>query len=142
MILCITPNPAIDRTVILPGLVFGNVHRAQKVIVSAGGKGLNVARSIRSLGGEPLCMGFAGGHNGQLLAELAQKDGFHAAWTWLNSETRTCTILVSQDGDATVVNEPGLPVSSSDWERLRQDVLERLPFVRRACISGSLPPAY
>lgn len=141
MILCITPNPAIDRTIILPRLVLGGVHRAQKIIVAAGGKGLNVARSIRTLGGEPLCMGFAGGHNGRLLADLAQNDGFRCAWTWLNAETRTCTILVSQPGDATVINEPGMPVSASDWKRLQQDVLGQLTAVGQVCISGSLPPA-
>lgn len=141
MILCITPNPAIDRTIILPNLVLGNVHRAQEIIVAAGGKGLNVARTIGALGGEPLCMGFAGGHNGRLLADLADNDGFHSAWTWLDSETRTCTILVSPDGDATVINEPGMPVSASDWKRLQQDVREQLPAVRQVCISGSLPPA-
>ena len=141
MILCITPNPAIDRTIILPGLALGSVHRAQEVIVAAGGKGLNVARTIRTLGGEPLCMGFAGGHNGRLLADLAQGDGLHASWTWINAETRTCTILVSQSGDATVINEPGTPVSASDWRRFQQDVLEQLPVVEQVCISGSLPPA-
>jgi len=141
MILCITPNPAIDRTILLPGLVLGNVHRAQKVIVAAGGKGLNVARAIRTLGGGPLCMGFAGGHTGRLLAELAEKDGFHSAWTWIDSETRTCTILVSQDGDATLINEPGIPVSTFDWGRLRQDILAQLSSVGLVCISGSLPPA-
>lgn len=141
MILCITPNPAIDRTLILPHIVLGRVHRAQEIIVAAGGKGLNVARAIRTLGGKPLCMGFAGGHNGQLLAELAQHDGFHSAWTWTDSETRTCTILVAQEGDATLINEPGMPVSTADWARLRQDILAQLPLVGLVCISGSLPPA-
>ena len=141
MILCITPNPAIDRTLIIPSLVLGRVHRAQEMIVAAGGKGLNVARAIRTLGGEPVCMGFAGGHHGRLLADLAQHDGFHSAWTWTEAETRTCTILVAQDGDATVINEPGMPVSTADWGRLRQDILAQLSSVGLVCISGSLPPA-
>ena len=141
MILCITPNPAIDRTLILPHIVLGRVHRAQEIIVAAGGKGLNVARAIRTLGGEPLCMGFAGGHTGRLLADLAQHDGFHSAWTWTDSETRTCTILVAQEGDATLINEPGMPVSTADWGRLKQDILVQLPSVGLVCISGSLPPA-
>ncbi len=64
MILCITPNPAVDRTILLPSLVVGRIHRAQNILVAEGGKGLNVARTIRRLGGEPLCMGFLGGHNG------------------------------------------------------------------------------
>ena len=141
MILCITPNPAIDRTLVLPSVMLGNVHRAQNVIVAAGGKGLNVARAIRTLGGEPLCMGFAGGYNGQLLSELARTEGLTSSWTWLKSETRTCTILVSTNGDATVINEPGMPVTSADWKRLQQDIHNHLPPGSLVCISGSLPPA-
>lgn len=140
MILCITPNPAIDRTLIVPNLALGNVHRAQQIIVAAGGKGLNVARAIRTLGGESLCLGFAGGHSGRLLADLAQSEELDSAWTWTDSETRTCTILVSQDGDATEIDEPGLPVSKSDWKRLRRNVRKYISLANFVCISGSLPP--
>jgi 1-phosphofructokinase family hexose kinase len=140
MILCITPNPAIDRTLLLPKLDFGNVHRAQGVIVAAGGKGLNVARAIQMLGGQPFCMGFAGGHSGRLLADLAQEEGLRASWTWTHAETRTCTILVTENRDATVINEPGKPVTSSDWRQLRQDVEKQLSSVNLVGISGSLPP--
>jgi 1-phosphofructokinase family hexose kinase len=139
MILCITPNPAIDRTLVLPGMTPGDVHRAQKIIVAAGGKGLNVARAIRTLGGDPLCMGFTGGHTGRLLTELAERDGLRLSWTWTNADTRTCTILVTPDGDATVINEPGAPLSSEDWKRLQQDVQQQLSSTRLVCISGSLP---
>jgi 1-phosphofructokinase family hexose kinase len=140
MIICITPNPAIDRTIILPSLVVGNVHRAQKNIVAAGGKGLNVARAIRTLGGEALCMGFAGGHTGDWLAELAQREGLHSSWTWTDAETRICTIVVAQNADATVINEPGTPVSASDWKQLQQDVQGQMLSANTVCISGSLPP--
>jgi 1-phosphofructokinase family hexose kinase len=139
MILCITPNPAIDRTLILPQLIPGEVHRAKKVIVAAGGKGLNVARAIRILGGNALCLGFAGGHAGRLLADLAQTEGLHSSWTWTTSETRTCTILISEEGDATEIDEPGLSVSKSDWKELQQEVSRHLSSTDRVCISGSLP---
>jgi 1-phosphofructokinase family hexose kinase len=140
MILCITPNPAIDRTIIVPSLVLGSVNRAERSIVAAGGKGLNVARTIRILGGESLCMGFAGGHTGRLLADLSQNVGLHSSWTWINSETRTCTILVSRHDDATVINEPGMLVSKSDWKRLQQDVRKHVSSAGLVCVSGSLPP--
>ena len=140
MILCITPNPAIDRTLLLPSLKLGHVHRAEKIIVAAGGKGLNVARTIRILGGRPLCMGFAGGYNGRLLADLAQNEGLDSSWTWTDSETRTCTILIPLNEDATVINESGTPVAAADWERLRRAVRAQLSSIDRACISGSLPP--
>jgi 1-phosphofructokinase family hexose kinase len=140
MILCLTPNPAIDRTILLPNLVPGDVQRAEKVTVAAGGKGLNVARVIRTLGGDPLCMGFAGGHMGHSLADLAQDEGLNSVWTWVNTETRICIILVSAYDDATVINEPGMPVTSSDWKRLRRDMRRKVPAASSVCISGSLPP--
>ena len=140
MIICITPNPAIDRTIILPSLVLGSVQRAERSIVAAGGKGLNVARAIHTLGGKALCIGFAGGHMGHLLADLAQNEGLHFSWTWINSETRTCIILVSQNGDATVINEPGTSVSKSDWKRLQRDVRKHISSAGLVCLSGSLPP--
>jgi fructose-1-phosphate kinase PfkB-like protein len=140
MILCITPNPAVDRTILLPSLIVGRVHRAQKVMIAAGGKGVNVARTIRRLGGEPLCMGFAGGNYGRLLSDLTQNERLNPHWTWTNAETRSCTILVSQNTDATVINEPGLPVKDSDWKRLKRDIRRNIPAAGLVCLSGSLPP--
>jgi 1-phosphofructokinase family hexose kinase len=140
MIICITPNPAIDRTILVPRLVLGSINRAERNIVAAGGKGLNVARAIHTLRGESLCMGFAGGHAGHLLADLAQNEGLNSSWTWTNFETRTCTILVSLNGDATVINEPGAPVSKSDWKRLQRDVRKHVSSAGLVCVSGSLPP--
>ena len=55
MILCLTPNPAIDRSLYVDELKIGEVHRAKKTLAVAGGKGINVARAIRTLGGNPLC---------------------------------------------------------------------------------------
>ena len=140
MIICITPNPAVDRTLTLSQLIPGEVHRAEKVMIAAGGKGLNVARSIRTLSGQPLCMGFVGGHAGRLLSDLAQEEGLDCSWTWVNTETRNCMILVSSHGDATVINEPGAPVTSYDWQRLQNDVLQVSSQATLVCLSGSLPP--
>lgn len=137
MILCITPNPAIDRTLIVPKFQPGEVHRVTDSIVVAGGKGLNVARAIQTLGGEPLCAGFLGGHSGRLLAVLAEREGLRGAWTWIEGETRTCVIVVDAAG-ATVINESGPRVAADDWQRLLNDVTATRAEV--LCLSGSLPP--
>lgn len=98
------------------------------------------ARAIRALGGKALCMGFVEGHAGRLLADLAQNAGLNLSWTVMNSETRTCTILVSQNGDATLINEPGTPVTKSAWQRLGQDVRKNISSAGLARMSGSSPP--
>src|SRR5262245_8760316 len=68
---CVTPNPALDRTLEVPGFRAGETMRAGAARVAAGGKGLNVARGLSVLGAHPLCMGPLGGISGRLLADLA-----------------------------------------------------------------------
>jgi 1-phosphofructokinase family hexose kinase len=141
MILCLTLNPAIDRTLVVSRLRPGEVHRTARVVVAAGGKGLNVARAIRVLGGEPLCMGFLGGHSGRLLAELAGREGLRGAWTWIEGETRTCAIVLDEAShEATVFNEQGPAVPAGDWPRLMAAVLRESEEKDIVCASGSLPP--
>ena len=140
MILCVTPNPAIDRTLLVPNFRAGAVLRPSHVLVAAGGKGLNVARSIHSLGSSARCMGLLGGHSGRLFAELAMHDGLHGAWTWIANETRTCTIIVdSNRHEATGIYEAGAPVGADDWARFHADTLRAADGTDVACLCGSLP---
>ncbi len=142
MILCVTPNPAIDRTLHVDALHLGEVHRAARTLAAAGGKGLNVARAIRTLGGSPLCMGLVGGHTGSLLAELAEREGLPAHWTRVKNETRTCVILVEQGRDATVINERGAEVSADECQTFLRDVWAQAEPAQLLCLSGSLPPGF
>ncbi len=142
MILCVTPNPAIDRTLRLNSLRAGEVQRAEQTLTAAGGKGLNVARTIRALGGSPFCMGLIGGHAGNLLAELADREGLTARWTRIKNETRTCIILIQPGVDATVVNEPGAEVYANECQSFLDDVWEEAVHAQLVCVSGSLPPGF
>lgn len=139
MILCVTPNPAIDRTLHVDALRLGEVHRAKNSLAVAGGKGLNVARTIRALGGSPFCMGLVGGHTGNLLAELAEREGLSAHWTQIRNETRTCTILVEHCRDATVINERGAEVGADECQAFLRDVWTQAQKTQLICVSGSLP---
>lgn len=136
-LLCITPNPALDRTLTVRGFTLGGVSRTGDVLLAAGGKGLNVARAARTLGAEAVCLGILAGHTGRLFAELAEREGLSSAWTWGEGETRCATIIVS-DGGATVVNEQGMTVSEALWEQFTSDVLAHSGDV--ICVSGSYPP--
>jgi 1-phosphofructokinase family hexose kinase len=137
-ILCVTPNVAIDRTLLLSRLEQGQVQRVRDVLVQTGSKGVNVARALRTLGGTPLAMGLLGGHNGRQAAELVEAEGLAAVWTWFSGETRTCTIIVEDGGTVTVLNENGR-ISADAWVQLKTDVLAHLDGVSSVCISGSLP---
>jgi tagatose 6-phosphate kinase len=142
MILYLTPNPAVDQTMYVDEIHLDEVHRSKKVLTVAGGKGLNVARTIRTLGGDPLCIGPIGGHAGNLLAELAEQEGLGASWTRMQNETRTCIILVQEKQDATVVNEPGQEVTVSECDTLIDDVCQQALHTKFICVCGSLPPGF
>jgi 1-phosphofructokinase family hexose kinase len=142
MILCVTPNPAVDRAMIVPGYGAGGVFRPGEVVISAGGKGINVARAIRTLGGEAMNAGFVGGRNGAHIAELVEREGIPAYWTRVaTGESRMCTILADPDRDQTsVMNELGPQVSEQDWVNLGGAVLRAAEPLEYVCICGSLPP--
>lgn len=143
MILCVTPNTALDRTLVVPGYGAGGVFRPQQTIATVGGKGVNVARVVNLLGGAAHCMGFIAGHTGALAAAIAVEEGLDSTWTALDAgETRICTILVDSDsGQTTVVNESGAQTRAADWSRLRDDVLAAAAQTEIICFCGSLPPA-
>ena len=142
MVLCVTFNPAVDRTMVVPGFASGGVLRPQHTLVAAGGKGVNVARAIRVLGGDPVCTGFLAGFSGAFLERSLRDEGIQAQWTWLaEGETRTCVILVDPGSSfTTVVNEPGPSVIAADWARLRDNILHAAVDTGFVCLSGSLPP--
>jgi 1-phosphofructokinase family hexose kinase len=141
MILCISPNPALDHTVVVDTFNPGSVHRVTSALLAAGGKGINVLRAIKLLGGQGLGLGFLGGATGKRIAELCDHEQLTAVWTWIENETRTCVIIVDlAQGHATVINEKGAHTTNEDWQRLTDDVQRESTAASALCFSGSLPP--
>jgi 1-phosphofructokinase family hexose kinase len=141
VILCVSPNPAIDRTYYVSNFVAGKVYRPQKRRAAAGGKGINVARAVKALGGESKCAGFLGGRAGQDILKQLEQEALNNAWTQIDGETRTCILIADPTtGAATVLNEPGPAVSPDDWDHLRADLLREARKASHVCFSGSLPP--
>lgn len=139
-ILCVTPNPAVDRTMVVPTVTAGEIHRSYEIVVDAGGKGLNVARAVQNLGGKAVCAGFLGGLSGQRVETLAEAEGFASAWTQIEGETRTCVIVRAQDGsESTVFNENGPTVSADEWMQFGTDLPAAAAACDLVCLSGSLP---
>lgn len=141
MLLCITPNPAIDRTMVVADLRLDAVNRAQTVHVAAGGKGVNAARAAQELGEPALCAGFLGGVHGALFRALAASEGLDGRWTPIAGETRSCLIILDPArGDNTVINEQGPSVTYDDWTRLIQQASALSADASAVCVCGSAPP--
>ncbi len=141
MIVTLTCNPACDRTLITPGFRHGDMVRVQARHDSAGGKGLNVARAIHTLGHPVTAIAPLGGATGALVARLAAAEGIPLVVVPIAGETRTCLSLTDPSvPDQIVVNEPGPVLTTSEWHQLCDTVIAQCARARILTISGSLPP--
>ncbi|MEU8367166.1 1-phosphofructokinase family hexose kinase [Micromonospora tulbaghiae] len=139
MIASVSLNPALDVTYALPALVPGSSHRVSEVIARAGGKGVNVARVLHRLGAPVLVLGLAGGATGERLEAELTGAGLPARFTRLAAETRR-TVTVVAGGSATVLNEPGPPVTGAEWAEFRATFASQVRQARVVVLSGSRPP--
>ena len=115
MIVTVTPNPSIDRTVEVPELVPGAVLRATGHRVDPGGKGVNVSRVLARFGHPTLAV--MPGGEGEL-ASLLHRAGVPSVCTPAAVPTRVNTALVEPDGTTTKVNEPGLALTTDQLDAL------------------------
>ena len=138
--LCITPNVALDRTLVVPRFTPGGVCRADRVYTTIGGRGLNVARALASLGKANHSTGFIGGASGEMAAQSAAGEGLTATWSRIGGETRTSLIILAAPDQATIITEPGPIVTEGEWKQFEADVTQLAHGRGAVCICGSLPP--
>ena len=110
MILTITANPTVDRVYFVDNFQMGEVHRPQRMVCSAGGKGLNVARVAHIMGEDTVAMGFVGGFNGEYIKSELQKLGIKTDFTQVDGETRICVNISDKNGLAPADDLTGKPV--------------------------------
>ena len=157
MIVTLTPNPSLDRTVTLPGpLVRGGVNRLSGVVVEPGGKGVNVARVLVSAGQPAAAVLPAAAHDPLLLALEAAAAAPSAGSAALSTRAVTVaaparinTAVTEPDGTTTKLNEPGAALSPQEVDAVETALLEAVTAAAAgegagarhwAVLSGSLPP--
>ncbi|MDT0489067.1 1-phosphofructokinase [Streptomyces griseus] len=139
MILTVTPNPSLDRTYELPGLVRGTVLRATADRVDPGGKGVNVSRAVAAAGHRTVAVAPMGGPEGALLARLLGEHGIEAAGVPVTGSTRINVTLVEPDSTLTKVNAAGPELSAAEAEDLLEAVRTRSAAADWIACCGSLP---
>jgi tagatose 6-phosphate kinase len=141
MIVTVTLNPALDITHTVASLVLHSSHRVSDVGAQAGGKGINVARVLHTLGLPTVAVAFRGGPAGAAIAADLDSHGIaHRLVDIAGENRRTFAVVDVGSGDATVFNEPGPTVSGDEWHALREQVHLLLPDASVLVLSGSLPP--
>jgi 1-phosphofructokinase/tagatose 6-phosphate kinase len=142
MILTVTLNAAIDRTVAVPSFRQGNRHRAVEASTVAGGKGVNVARALKLLDRPVIATGLAGGPTGARLMERLAEESILTDFTWISGESRTnLAVIDPTSGEQTEINERGPDVSAAELDRFLEKLLYLARGARICAIAGSLPPS-
>ena len=139
MIITVTMNPAIDKTVEIDSFNHGGLNRIKKVTIDAGGKGINVSKTIHALGGESIATGFLGGNNGNSILNQLKEVGVFTDFVKVDSETRVNTKVIEASGIVTELNESGASVSKKDIDELLLKLDCYLNEEALLVLSGSIP---
>lgn len=140
MIVTLTLNPSLDRTLEVHTLERGEVLRAASVRLDPGGKGVNVARALLANGVGSRAVIPCGGAEGEQLVLLLAQESVHAVAVPIASRTRSNVTLVEADGTVTKVNEPGAPLTAAEFDAVAAAVLGSAGTADWVVMCGSLPP--
>ena len=141
MIITVTLNPTLDKTLSVPALRPGEVHRARFLRQDIGGKGINVSRALRALGVASIPIGFLGGATGRAMRDGLTAAGYDARFVEVPGETRqNLTLLDESTGVYTKINEPGPTISVEHIAALHALVDELASPGDLWALCGSLPP--
>ncbi len=139
MIVTVTPNPSIDRTVTLAApLTRGAVHRVSSVTSEPGGKGVNVARALTLAGLEAVALLPAPANDPLVAALQASAVPFRCVPT--TDPVRTNLAITEHDGTTTKLNEPGAALDAAALDALTRSVVASAETASWVVLSGSLPP--
>jgi 1-phosphofructokinase family hexose kinase len=140
MIVTVTLNAALDRSLSVPIFQLGHRHRATDVLAIAGGKGINVARALKRLEVPVVATGLAGGRTGTRIVEELTAEAILNDFVRIKDESRTSTAVIDPtSGTYTEINEWGPKVTVAELEML----VEKLSYLSRGAetvvFAGSLP---
>lgn len=140
MIVVVCLNPALDVTHHVPAVDWAGVNRPVAVCARPGGKGLNVARTLRALDADVLVMGLVGGITGAGVQAALGDLAVPAALTPIAAETRRTFTIVDGAGSAALFSEPGPRVTEREFAAFRGRYEQALNGAGAVVLSGSLPP--
>ena len=140
MIITVTLNAAIDKTLAVPNFRLGRRHRAVEQTSMAGGKGVNVARALKALGQPVIATGVAGGPTGTRIIEQLTEEAILNDFVRIREESRMSTAVVDPtSGEQTEINERGPSVSEAELELFVDKLLYLAQGAAMCVFSGSLP---
>ncbi len=139
MIVTITMNPAIDKTVDVDQFIVGGLNRIQSSVLDAGGKGINVSKTIQAIGGASVALGFVGGNAGKTIEHVLQGLGIKTDFVVVDGETRTNTKVFSNNAPVTELNEKGGAITQEQIDALMAKIASYATPYTLFVLAGSIP---
>ena len=140
MIITLTLNPAVDKTVEINDFKVNHVNRVSSIRLDCGGKGINVSKVIRVLEGESKAIGILAGESGRFIKGQLDNLKIENDFVFVEGETRTNIKIVDRINNTnTDVNEKGPNISEQDLDQVRSKILESLNENSVLVLSGSVP---
>jgi len=140
MIITVTLNTAIDKTLAVPNFRLGRRHRSVDQTTMPGGKGVNVARVLKTLGAPVIATGLAGGPTGARIVEQLTQLSVLSDFVRIREESRTNTAVVDPTtSEQTEINERGPSVSEGEIEAFTEQLLYLAKGASVCVFAGSLP---
>jgi|GEM_PF-131245 len=143
MVLTVTLNPAIDKLIILNRFNIHKLHRLRKgemSLITPGGKGVNIAYTLKLLGHDIVTSGFAGGHSGHMLCDAIRQTGIATNFIFTQGSTRTnIAVLNQKDETLTEINDFGQHVPKEDVDFFLENYERLLNRIDLVVIAGSIP---
>lgn len=140
MIITVTLNAALDKTLEVPIFTPGRRHRTVDQETMPGGKGVNIARAIKRLGQPVIATGLTGGATGTRIVEALNDESILNGFQRIREESRTNTaVLDPTTGQHTEINERGPSVSAQEMELFREKLLYLAKGASICVFAGSLP---
>lgn len=142
----VSPNLCFDRTLWVVAFEAGTVSRPHRVEITAGGKGVNVARTVNDLGATCTLLALVADHGGEELLRLLAEENIDVEAVAVDGSVRSATIVIEDSQRATVLNEPGPVVDTAHLQSLLAALADALDGVDQkgghdlVVCSGSLPP--
>jgi 1-phosphofructokinase family hexose kinase len=140
MIITVTLNAALDKTLAVPNFRLGRRHRAVEQTSMAGGKGVNVARALKTLGQPVIATGVAGGPTGTRIIEQLTDEAVLNDFVRIHQESRTSIAVVDPtSGEQTEINEHGPEITEAELDLFREKLLYLAKGAAVCVFAGSLP---
>lgn len=140
MITTVTLNPAIDKTIVLDNFLYGSVNRVQSVREDMGGKGINVAKVLNSLGSDTCAIGFMGEDNIENVRLLLKNEKLKTEFITVSGSTRTNTKMIETSTKTTTdINEAGFYVTANHIEMMKALIKKYAEKSEYIVFSGSVP---